>query len=135
MKKRALSLIEIMIVIFLITLITGTIGYSMRGSLDKGRAFRTEQAKEQLRDLLLICLAESGDADSIARDPVSHLKDLGLAKDPDKLIVDGWKVKFEISPSSNKTDFKIRSKALDSYKQKQGKSSRNYQSDHESEEI
>ena len=36
MKKRALTLLEVMIVIFLITLITGTIGYSMRGTLDKG---------------------------------------------------------------------------------------------------
>src|SRR5206468_3565400 len=97
MKKRALTLLEIMIVIFLITLITGTIGYSMRGTLDKGRAFRTEQAMEQLHDLLLICLAEGNDADAIASDPAGHLKQLGLAKDPENLIKDGWKKKFEIT--------------------------------------
>ena len=69
MKKRALTLLEIMIVIFLITLITGVVGYSMKGSLDKGKAFRTEQGKEQLHDLLLICLSEEGNADEIAKNP------------------------------------------------------------------
>jgi hypothetical protein len=115
MKKRALTLIEIMIVIFLITLITGTIGYSMRGTLDKGRAFRTEQAKEQLHDLLLICLAEGLDPDEVASKPAESLKRLALAKDPDKLVVDGWKEKFEITLISNKNDFSVKSKALDNY--------------------
>jgi hypothetical protein len=121
MKKRALTLLEIMIVIFLITLITGTIGYSMRGTLDKGRAFRTEQAKTQLRDLLLICLAEEGNPDEIAKNPAKHLKQLGLAKDPDGLLKDGWKKEFEIRLIANKTDFKVESEALKRYYAKQKK--------------
>jgi hypothetical protein len=125
MKKRALSLLEIMIVIFLITLITGAVGYSMRGTLDKGRAFRTDQAKEQLHDLLMICLAEKADAEAIANDPVFYLKQLGLAKDPDNLIVDGWKVKFEIKPNKGKTDFNIKSEALEKYKAKQNRAKKN----------
>ncbi len=121
MKKRALSLLEIMIVIFLITLITGTIGYSMRGTLDKGRAFRTQQAQEQLHDLLLICLAEKGDAEAITKDPLHYLNTLGLAKDPDNLIVDGWKVKFDITTNQSKNDFNIKSAALEKYKAKLNK--------------
>ena len=62
-RKSALTLLEIMIVIFLITLITGAIGYNMKGALDRGRAFRTEQAKEQLLNLLLICLEEGEKAE------------------------------------------------------------------------
>lgn len=118
MKKRALTLLEIMIVIFLITLITGTVGYSMRGTLDKGRAFKTERAKEQLRDLLLICLAEKGDADAIAAKPLEYIKQLGLAKDPEGLLEDGWKTKFQIAATANKADFKIKSEALDRYNAK-----------------
>lgn len=121
MKKRALTLLEIMIVIFLITLITGTIGYSMRGTLDKGRAFRTEQAKEQLRDLLLICLAEGGDADKIAQDPVGNLKKLGLAKDPENLVKDGWKHPFKITPNGKKTDFTVYSDAFENYRDRTNK--------------
>lgn len=118
MKKRALTLLEIMIVIFLITLITGTIGYSMRGTLDKGRAFRTEQAETQLHDLLLICLAEKGDAESIAARPLEYLKQLGLAKDPKKLLQDGWKEDFHITAIANKSDFKIHSDAYERYERK-----------------
>lgn len=118
MKKRALTLLEIMIVIFLITLITGTIGYSMRGTLDKGRAFRTQQGMEQLYDLLLICLAEKGDAEDIAKHPVDYLKELGLAKDPDNLVKDGWKQDFQITVK-NKNDFKITSEAYQKYLDKQ----------------
>ena len=66
-QKRTLTILEIIIVIFLITLITGTIGYNMKGTLDRGRAFRTEQARAQLRDLLLICLEEGEKADEIAK--------------------------------------------------------------------
>ncbi len=66
-KKRAFSLLEVMVVIFLITLITGAIGYNMKGTLDKGRAFRTEQAKTQLHDLLLICIEEGIDPDELAQ--------------------------------------------------------------------
>lgn len=124
MKKRALTLLEIMIVIFLITLITGTIGYSMRGTLDKGRAFRTEQAQEQLHDLLLICLAEGGDADTIAKDPAKALKGLGLAKDPDNLVKDGWKTPFKITVNLKKTDFTVHSDPLDNYQNKLGKYTR-----------
>ncbi len=124
MKKRALTLLEIMIVIFLITLITGTIGYSMRGTLDKGRAFRTEQGKEQLHDLLLIALSEGSTADEIAHDPAKALKGLGLAKDPDNLVLDGWKEKFTITPTPNKKDFNIKSDAWDKYKNKLSRASK-----------
>lgn len=112
-----------MIVIFLITLITGTIGYSMRGTLDKGRAFRSEQAKEQLHDLLLICLADGFNPDEIIKSPAESLKKLGLAKDPEKLVLDGWKEPFVITLNRNKSDFTISSKSLDNYNQRAGRKS------------
>ena len=85
MKKRALTLIEIMIVIFLITLITGAIGYNMKGSMDKGKEFRTKQAKAQLHDLRLICLEEVTDAEMIANIPVYYFRELGVEKNPTKI--------------------------------------------------
>jgi type II secretory pathway pseudopilin PulG len=113
MKKRALTLIEIMIVIFLITLITGAIGYNMKGSMNKGKEFRTKQAKEQLHDLLLICLDEgSEDAETIAGDPVRYLKKSGLAKDADKLVQDGWGTAFKIKVTADKKDFEITSENM-----------------------
>lgn len=134
MKKRALTLLEIMIVIMLITLITGTIGYSMKGSLEKGRAFRTAQGQEQLRDLLLICLGEGGKPDEIAQHPVEHLKKIGLAKDPENLILDGWKEPFEISVAPGKNDFTIKSKAHEKYLNRQNKKSSSVPEKEETEE-
>lgn len=119
-KKRALTLLEIMIVIFLITLITGAIGYNMLGTLDRGRIFRTQQAKEQLHDLLLICLADKGDAEAISKNPLQYLKELGLAKDPENLIKDGWKQPFTIKATRDKNDFIIQSLGLEKYNKKKG---------------
>ncbi|PIS03295.1 MAG: hypothetical protein COT85_01035 [Chlamydiae bacterium CG10_big_fil_rev_8_21_14_0_10_42_34] len=121
MKKRALTLLEIMIVIFLITLITGAIGYNMRGTLDKGRAFRTEQAQDQLYDLLMICLADGENIDDLAKSPEKCLRKQGLAKDPEKLVLDGWNQKFIISVAPGKNDLKISSKALSKYQKKMKK--------------
>lgn len=112
MKKRALTLIEIMIVIFLITLITGAIGYSMRGSMEKGRIFRTEQGIEQLHDLLLLCLDEEGDADKIASNPKHYLEKSGIAKDPKNLLKDGWGKPFTITVKPGGKDFDVVSENL-----------------------
>ena len=38
-KKRAITLLEIMIVILLIGLIGGVVSYNLKGTLDKGKAF------------------------------------------------------------------------------------------------
>lgn len=117
-KKRSFSLLEIIIVIFLITLITGAVGYNMKGALDRGRAFRTEQAKEQLEDLLLMCFEEERNADQIIAQPGMYLKRYGLAKNPDKLIQDGWGVPFDISFNRKDRTFKASSKALSNYKRR-----------------
>jgi hypothetical protein len=91
----------------------------MRGTLDKGRAFRTEQAKEQLHDLLMMCLANHGNADDIASRPARYLIELGIAKDPKNLLQDGWKRPFTITANTAKTDFLVDSDALDKYYAKQ----------------
>ena len=110
-----------MIVIFLITLITGAIGYNMKGTLDRGRAFRTEQAKAQLHDLLLICLEEGVKPDELAKDPAVYLKKYNLAKNSEKLVQDGWGSNFVINYNQGRNDFKIASPAYDKYMKKLNK--------------
>ncbi len=117
-EKRAfsLSILEIMIVILLISIIGGAIGYNLKGSLDKGKAFKTVQAKEQLRDLLLLCVAEGkATMERAAKEPEQCLKQMDLAKKPDELVKDGWGVLFEIKVESGNADFKITSKAHEKY--------------------
>lgn len=107
-----------MIVIFLITLITGAIGYNMKGTLDRGRAFRTEQAKAQLHDLLLICMEEGVKPDELAKEPAANLKKYNLAKNSEKIVQDGWGSNFVIQYIQSKNDFKITSPAYDRYMKK-----------------
>jgi type II secretory pathway pseudopilin PulG len=108
-KKRTLTLLEIMIVIFLITLITGVVGYNMKGSLDKGKVFRSRQAKEQLHDMLLLLLSEGKKPEQLASEPLPYLEELNLAKNPSKLLIDGWGASFKIVVTKDKKDFKITS--------------------------
>lgn len=109
-KKRALTLLEMMVVILLITLITGVIGYNMKGSLEKGKVFRSKQAKEQLHSLLLLALEEKGaTGQKIEQDPAKWIKDLGLAKEPDKLLTDGWGERFQVKFDTKAKDFIITS--------------------------
>lgn len=115
-KKRTLTLLEIMIVIFLITLITGAIGYNMKGTLDKGRAFRTEQGIEQLKDLLYICLAEGEKVEEIQKNPGEIIKKYGFAKNPKKILEDGWGDNYQISYDSSKKTFSVKSDNLKNYK-------------------
>src|SRR6185436_17678938 len=105
MRKKALTLLEIMIVIFLITLITGAIGYNMKGTLDKGRAFRTEQGIEQLEDLLYICLAEGEKPEELEKSPEAIIKKYGFAKNPKKILEDGWGEGYAITYDSVKKKF------------------------------
>lgn len=118
MRKSCFTLLEIIIVIFLITLITGAIGYSMKGTLDKGKVFRTEQAIEQLKDLFFMCLAEGESPDDILRDPEAVLKKYALAKNPKKIIEDGWGEKFQIAYLKKQKDFSITSDNLIKYNNK-----------------
>lgn len=108
-----------MIVISLITLLTGVIGYNMRGTLEKGKAFKTEQAKEQLRDMLLLAMAEGNYTPAqLKTDTVKCLKALGLVKNPDQLVKDGWGQNFEITYIDDERDFQIKSQAYSTYKRK-----------------
>ena len=98
-KRLAVTLIEIMIVILLIGMITGALAFNMAGSLDKGRAFKTEQTIARVRDLLLLEYATGTDdlkkiteqwRDVIQRSPL--VLDKG-----ENLLTDGWKEPLKVT--------------------------------------
>jgi type II secretory pathway pseudopilin PulG len=114
-KKQALTLLEIMIVIFLIGLIGSVIGYNMKGSLEEGKAFKTEKAIEQIHDILMLEVAKGSSIDEVAADPEGYLSLSNLVNHPDKLIVDGWGTKFDVKPDQHKHDLVVSSDAYDKY--------------------
>lgn len=122
--KRTLTLIEMMIVILLITLVTGVIGYNMKGALDRGKAFRTETARERLADLLTLISSEQPEW-SVVRlaglDPTElgeKLAKTGLVRNPDEVLKDGWGHYFRLEPSSDKKSIRIVSSWYANYQER-----------------
>ena len=118
-KKRFMTLLEIMIVIFLISLIGGVIGYNMKGSLEKGKAFKTEMAKKQIEDILLLEHAQGDQSlDYISENAEEFLRNSGLVKNEKELIKDGWGEKFQIKTNEQQDGFEIISEREQIYKSK-----------------
>jgi general secretion pathway protein G len=114
-KKYALTLLEIMIVIVLIGLIGSVIGYNMKGSLDEGRAFKTEYAINQITDILMLEVAKGEETiESVIEQKEIHLRNSGLVKDVRKLLKDGWGAPFEITTDGS--SIAVSSINLDKYK-------------------
>jgi general secretion pathway protein G len=120
MKKRPFTLLEIMIVIFLIAIIGSVIGFNMKGSLDEGRRFKTEQAMERIRELLLLEVAKGATLDQVVAEPAKYLQNAGTVKDPKKILQDGWGEDFKISSTAG-GDIHITSKRLKAFKNKKNK--------------
>lgn len=116
-KKRAFTLLEIMIVIFLIGLIGSIIGYNMKGSLDEGKAFKTEQAAMKIQDLLELEIAQGADVEEMKKDPKKFLKASGIIKNADTLYKDGWGKEFVVTINSE-GEVSVKSDALEVFKTK-----------------
>lgn len=97
-KKRYITLIEMMIVMFLIAMITGVVAYNYTGSLEKGKAFKTEAAMEKIRTILDLHMATHPGDTTEWKEVV---KKSPLVKNADDLIKDGWGVEFVYSTDNN----------------------------------
>ena len=101
-KRRCITLIEIMIVMFLIALIAGVITYNYRGSLDEGKAFKTKAAMDKIETILNLSVAEDpGLMDHISSEWVKVIQTSSLVKNPNDLIKDGWGNPFQVTVEGN----------------------------------
>jgi len=90
-KKRPVTLIEIMVVVLLIGLIGGALAFNMRGSIDKGKIFKTEQNIQRVQDTLMMENAANGTPlEDLVENPGNYLKYSPLIKDPATVLKDGW---------------------------------------------
>lgn len=113
-----MTLLEIMIVIFLIGLIGSVIGYNVKGSLEEGKAFKTEQGAMQIQDILSLEASDGTPLEEIVARPAYYLKRSGLCKDYNKLLKDGWGKPYEITSNQKGTKIKVVSAALIAHKRK-----------------
>ncbi|MFI5334927.1 MAG: type II secretion system protein [Chlamydiales bacterium] len=116
-KKRPLTLMEIMIVIFLIGLIGSVIGYNMKGSIDEGRFFKSEQAASQVREILLLEIASGADASDVIEKPGHYVERSKLTKNVNNIMKDGWGNLFTVTLKNN-GDIKVTTNAVENYRKK-----------------
>jgi len=111
--KRPMTLLEIMVVIFIIGIIGSVIGYNMRGSMAKGKRFKTERAAEKLQEILMLeCDLKNVNPASITWNPdkiKKVLEDSGMVKDLDGLMKDGWGEPFRVRYIQSRETFEVRS--------------------------
>lgn len=124
-RRRNLTLIEIIVVITLIGLIMGALAYNYQGSLEKGRAFMTEQRMRTIEEVLILRVAEDPDIVSDIRGNWKELlKGSPLVKNADELAKDGWGREFQVYAEENmqtgEIEIKVESDRLARYKEAQG---------------
>ncbi|HUD02229.1 MAG TPA: type II secretion system protein [Rhabdochlamydiaceae bacterium] len=126
-KKRAITLLEIMIVILLIGLIGGVVSYNLKGTLDKGKAFASKEGARKLEDILNLEIQQgTKKALEIARDHSDErdvvkacLLNSGLisAQQLKKFIKDGWNEFFIIKKVTGEEQVVVISRKYEEYKQ------------------
>lgn len=112
--KRQVTLIEMMIVMFLIAMIIGALAYNYQGTLEEGKAFKTKTAKEKLSTILTIVISnDPSAADDFDSNWKIYVKNSPLVQNPNDIIKDGWGNEFDVSYQEGKVI--IKSSRYDEY--------------------
>lgn len=114
-KKRAITLVEMMIVMFLIAMITGVIAYNYSGSLEEGKAFKTKAAIEKIETVVALYASQHPGETFEWKEAV---KNSPFVKNADALMKDGWGEEFHTNNDDGK--FSIWSKRYLQYEANKG---------------
>ena len=120
MKKKSrknVTLIEIIVVMFFITIITGVIAYNIKGALDEGKAFRSLESMKQLESVLNLEYASGDlDIDNLNNDAWQNaVKNNPLVKSGKSLFRDGWGRPFEVQYDEEKDEIIVTSRKFAEY--------------------
>ncbi len=118
-KRAYITLIEMMIVMFLIALITGVIAYNVKGSLDQGKVFKTKVGIEKVETILNLAIANEPDlANNINDSWKAIIKTSPLVQNPESLIKDGWGNDYDVRYEDGRIS--VTSDAYNRYMNKNG---------------
>lgn len=106
-KKHPMTLLEIMIVIFIIGIIGSVIGYNMKGSLEEGKAFKSKEGARQIYEVLTLEMAKGLTMEDVTSKTEEILKSSGMIKSAEDLLKDGWGVKYDIKATQSGDDIRI----------------------------
>jgi len=123
-KRRFMTLIEMMIVMFLIAMITGVIAYNYTGSLEEGKAFKTKAGINKIEQILSLETA-TGDIENVKDHWQEIIKRSPLVQNTDELFKDGWGNPYQVDVVEEDAGkvIKITSSKYDAHTNKKNKSS------------
>lgn len=102
-KRRFVTLIEMMIVMFLIALIIGVVAYNYQGAFDEGKAFKSKAGIEKLQTILNLAVAQDPSLlDDLSSNWQEIVRGSPLVKNPEGLIHDGWGEEYEVEVTDGK---------------------------------
>ena len=117
-KKRHVTLIEMMIVMFLIAMIIGVIAYNYQGSLDEGKAFKTKTGMEKVKTILMLRVSENQEyLNGIETNWKDYVRQSPLVQNPESLIKDGWGHEYRVGPvnKDGQDEIEIQSQSYNTY--------------------
>jgi len=116
-----MTLLEIMIVIFIIGIIGSVMGYKMGGSIDEGRAFKTKQSSRKIYEVLNLELAKGSTIEPDHDGLKAALKNSNLVRNPSVLLKDGWGKPFDFEfDRLEKGEVRFTSEKFHAYCEKKG---------------
>ena len=123
-KRRAVTLIEMIVVMLLIATITGALAYNYNASLTEGKAFKTRECISRIKTILSIALVENDtmSAQDIASDWKTFVKDSPMAGKGNDLLKDGWGQEYQISVHNGEDgeEIIVFSKSYEAHQTKKG---------------
>lgn len=116
LKRRFVTLIEMMIVMFLIALITGVVAYNYRGTLDEGKAFKTKVGIEKLETILNLAVSDNPNLNLTGEGWKEYIRHSPLVQNASALERDGWGQAYDVSIDNNTNAIHVTSQKFDDYK-------------------
>jgi hypothetical protein len=117
-RRHFVTLIEMMIVMFLIALITGVVAYNYRGTLEEGKAFKTKTGIEKLETILSLTLAENPSADLSGEGWKQYVAHSPLVQNAQALLKDGWGEDYTVNFNPETNQIQVHSEKYEAYRRK-----------------
>jgi len=120
-KRRHVTLIEMMIVMFLIAMIIGVVAYNYQGSLDEGKAFKTKTGIEKVKTILMLKISDDPAAlQNIGSEWETYIDQSPLVQNKDALKKDGWGQKYQVNAVevNGNQEIEVTSQKYEGYKAK-----------------
>lgn len=114
--RRCVTLVEMMIVMFLIAMIVGVVAYNYQGSLDEGKAFKTKTSIDKVHTILLMRLAEDPSL-NVESHWKEILKQSPLVQNANALMKDGWGQELQVR-DDGRGGIAVSSQKFEEYKKK-----------------